>query len=208
MTVNGETFFSGTHVTATWSLGIDNRTQPSSFCVVEIPNFPFGALLGHEVIRDYLDLIPPKLVLKKERRLDHDKWPIARPASRDRREDDKLLLGIQNAKGMQEKKKEAGTIGSSLVSIPDDSSEGSADTRSISWISEVQSSQTSFPDTLGAPEEFADLLLHHEGLIPLFNKAGEQVDGKSFKKQFKFLLKIFSADLAKEAGKATETAAA
>ena len=73
-------------------------------------------------------------------------------SSRDMREDDKLLLGIQNDKGMQEKKKEAGTIGSSLVSIPDDSSEGSADTGNISWISEVQSSQTSFPTLLALPK--------------------------------------------------------
>jgi hypothetical protein len=90
----------------------------------------------------------------------------------------------------------------------DESSEGSADTESVSWLSDGQSSQTSFSETLGAPEEFADLLLHHESLKPLFGKAYEEISGKSFKKEFNNLLKAFSVDLSSEAGRPSETAAA
>ena len=95
-----------------------------------------------------------------------------------------------------------------LASPPDDMSEGSIDTDTFSSISDGESSQTSMSETLGASEEFSELLLQHEGLLSLFNKAREGLDGESFKKEFKYLLKAFSNDLAKEARKVTETAIA
>ena len=101
-----------------------------------------------------------------------------------------------------------GGKGPSPALLSDESSEGSADTESVSWLSDGQSSQTSFSETLGAPEEFADLLLYHESLKPLFDKAYEEISGKSFKREFNDLLKSFSIDLLTEAGRPSETAAA
>jgi hypothetical protein len=103
---------------------------------------------------------------------------------------------------------EAKGIDSGLASLPDDISEGSVDADTFSSISDGESSQASMSETLGAPEEFTELLIQHESLLPLFNKAREELDGKFFKKEFKYLLKAFSSDLLKEARKATETAVA
>lgn len=148
VTIYGKILLSGTLTTANWCLDGHSESQISSFRVVE---GPFDILFGHTFIQSRAVRLMSEIIpLEMQRRPQNDDQYTG--TQLDAQNDyEKLLLGIQNAKRAEERR-EVDAAETSSASFPDDSSEASAGTGIVSWLSEGQSSKLLPPRPLGPPK--------------------------------------------------------